>query len=372
MNLQSPVLLVPASLGLVLAATRLVPLAAATQDEAPAPSKSGLVRVFPQGSEEPLASFDAEAWRERLGAADLDAREAAFAELVELARHDGAARAWIDAARAGADEIAWSARLAWRELEALRPRSPFDVWGGTHDLDEFERMVEEFTQRMAPGWNHRLDPFVVPFPGLQKSTPIPQGIAPGQSQSSKQVEVQGGSEGWTIRIQETIDGQDSVREFQGKTLEEILEANPELRGEVGVSGALLEPGFSLRIGSQAGEPFDFDSLFGSLGVRPSPLAAPFGGPEPTPMLRTDLLGILARPATAEEGGEGLYVRSTVPGTIAQLLGIAGGDIVLEVNGKELASVEDVTAALAERGPDGRVEAVWKDASGRRRTGTWRP
>jgi hypothetical protein len=322
----------------------------------------GLVPIPPRSA--PASDFDAAATTEALSAADLAAREASFDELLATAHRDPAAAAWIEETAQGTGELAWTARLALRELQRSRPHSPFDVWNGASDLDEFERMIEEFTGRVAPGWNSRLDPFVVPFPGLQQQTPI----APGQAMSrAKRVDVQNGTDGWTIRVTETVDGEENVREYKGATLEEILEANPELKDEVGVSGALVGPGISFRIGSPANQPFDFDALRRNLGVRPPPAA---GAEEAG--VRTDILGVIARPASAEEGGHGLYVRSIAPGTIAALLGITGGDVLLEVNGKALSSVDDVTAALAARGQDGRVEAVWRDGSGRRRTGSWRP
>jgi hypothetical protein len=215
---------------------------------------------------------------------------------------------------------------------------------------------------------------VIPFPRLGQ-TPL-SSLPPGTSRS-RRVDVQNDADGWHIRIIEDEDGEESVREFAGETLEEILEANPELKDEVGISGALLGPGLSLRIGSPDGKPFDFDALFGNFGVRPDPgrggigswLRAPDRADEP---IRTDILGVYARPATPEEGGAGLYVRATMPGTIAPLLGIRPGDVLLEVNGLEMHALEDVTAALAERGDGGRVQAAWRDAYGRRRTGTWRP
>jgi S1-C subfamily serine protease len=125
----------------------------------------------------------------------------------------------------------------------------------------------------------------------------------------------------------------------------------------------------MRIGSPAGQTFDFDSLFGNLGVRPGLTPLPVGGAD---KIRTDVFGVRARPATEAEGGQGLYVHSTEPATIANLLGIARGDVLLEVNGRALSTLEDVTTALGQRGPDGRVEAVWRDGAGRRRTGSWRP
>jgi hypothetical protein len=338
----------------------------------PAGRARGLVRVLPGERigvlDEP---FDADRARADLTDADLDRRLAAFERAVERARHDSAAHGWLEELAAkGQGELAWTARLALREVRERQPQSPFDVWSGKSDLDEFERMVEEFSERFAPGWNHRLDPLAIPFPGLGQ-TPV----APGTSSSSRRVDVRNDAGGWVIRITEGEDGEESVREFRGETLEEILEANPELKDQVGISGALLGPGLSLRIGSPKGERFDFSELFGNLGVRPGPgpgiggLVPRAGDGEP---IRTDILGVYARPASPEEGGEGLYVRSTVPGTIAPLLGIRPGDVLLAVNGRELETLEDVSTALRERADDGRVEAAWRDARGRHRTGTWRP
>jgi hypothetical protein len=328
----------------------------------------GLLRVQPAGPQGADDEFDAGEWRAALADLDLDRRLASFERLVTRARRGGAAQAFLDEAALGSDDLAWTARLALREVRSSRPRSPFDVWSGASDLDEFERMLEDFTQRVAPGWNRKVDPLVIPFPGLQGQTPV----LPGSGTSrSRRVEIQNGADGWTIKVTEDDDGDESTREYSGKTLEEILEANPALKDEVGISGSLVGPGLSFRIGSPADQTFDFDALFGNLGVRRLAPALP-GASHPRGQIRTDILGVIARPATAEEGGAGLLVRSTVPGSIAALLGIQGGDVLLEVNGRELHAIDDVTQALAQRGESGQVAASWLDAQGRRRTGTWHP
>jgi len=343
-------------------------------ESAPEPARPRtLIRVgAPQAVDEQVEpALDCDEWTAALSDPDLDRRLAAFEDVVSRASRDGEAREFLEGLAAGSGELAWTAKLALRDLDRAAPRGPFGVWHGAKNLDDVERMLEEFTQRVAPGWNHRIDPLVIPFPGLTPQTPL----IPGGSAQSRRVDVRNDADGWTIKITEDADGEESVREYSGETLEEILEANPELKDEVGISGSLVGPGMSLRIGSPSDRTFDFDALFGNLGVRPAPENTFRSAPrtlERDDPVRTDILGVVARPATADEGGRGLHVRSTVPGSIAALLGIEGGDVLLSVNGRELATIDDVTEALQARGEDGRIEAAWIDSYGRRRSGTWRP
>src|SRR6185436_7098882 len=81
--------------------------------------KAPSAAVSPDGSSsqgESVASFDAERWRKELVAGDLDQRQASYEELVQLARRDPAARAALEEWSQGNDELAWTSRLALREL----------------------------------------------------------------------------------------------------------------------------------------------------------------------------------------------------------------------------------------------------------------
>src|SRR5689334_16199034 len=96
---------------------------ASTKEAKNGSTKSGLVRLRDDGGQEKARDadeadrFDRDAWRAKLGAKDLDARERDLDALIELARTDDAAR---DALRDWASnekdrELAWTSRLALRE-----------------------------------------------------------------------------------------------------------------------------------------------------------------------------------------------------------------------------------------------------------------
>ncbi|MCZ6596662.1 MAG: hypothetical protein O7B99_03385, partial [Planctomycetota bacterium] len=118
---------IPFSLPLVAAPVVVaVLLASAVRQD----REAGLVPVAPderslrapqQQGAEPVA-FDPEAWRAALVATDLEEREEAFARIVRLAQRDPAARDLLEALAHGDDrELAWTARLAQRELRSRRP-----------------------------------------------------------------------------------------------------------------------------------------------------------------------------------------------------------------------------------------------------------
>ncbi|MEM7310479.1 MAG: PDZ domain-containing protein [Planctomycetota bacterium] len=352
------------------------PEATEAQPAPPAPAEPrGLVPLLPDESAGARAEFVPKEWRDALTHPDLDAREEAFERMVRLARSSEEAFAWLRAVSGEADrELAWTARLLLREVETSMAEDPFALFGRTQDLSELERRLKEFTTRLAPSWNRQVDPLVVPFAGLTRPNPTFPGAG-----SSKSFNIENGSDGWVVRVVEAEDGEESVREFRGETLEEILEANPELKNEPGISAMISGEGFSLRIGGPGDVPFDFDQLLGQFGPGQPRGKVWLRGParlQPAEPLRTDVLGVAVRSIESAEGAtgasHGLYVLSTAPGTIAQLLGILPGDVLLRVNGKQLKTEADLTEALAERPEDGSVETVWRDALGRRRSGIWRP
>jgi len=70
-------------------------------------------------------------------------------------------------------------------------------------------------------------------------------------------------------------------------------------------------------------------------------------------------------------GLGLRVRTVVPGSLAQALGVRAGDILLELEGRALRSGEDVREALARR-PIGEPVELLVLRSGQRRELVWSP
>ena len=104
----------------------------APQESEPAPG--GLQRVEPLGSNDgeqqaragmsadALGPFDEQGWRQRLSDPDHARREVAFDRIVQLALGDAGVRAWIGSLAAAPEqgELAWTARLALRELDLLK------------------------------------------------------------------------------------------------------------------------------------------------------------------------------------------------------------------------------------------------------------
>src|SRR5688572_13676480 len=97
----------------------------APQDPAGRTFGGKLIRVAPAQQADPLARSeleveDLEGWRKRLSAEDLDERERAFDELVAAAQRQPALQQALEEwSRDAADpDLAWSARLALREMRA--------------------------------------------------------------------------------------------------------------------------------------------------------------------------------------------------------------------------------------------------------------
>ncbi len=356
-----------------------------------------LVKVAPipaeeEQSEDPLErvfrkDFDREEWIERLTDADLEARERTYVDLVRRARIDPLARAVLeelaqDATRA---ELAWTARLALRELgRANFPGFLPDDLGGFGLDGRMEEMLKQLWQE-RPSF-----PFSPPQrPRLRLQVPSAPS-SPGSSSSERSVQVQQTPEGAKIVITETIDGKESTREYEGKNLEEILEQHPELSDELHVSA--IPDGFRLQWNKEDPwqgllAPFEY----GDEGRRlpqaflerhglfdPSELDRFFAPTEKSRALRTDVLGVVIASAISQDRAQelgvpsGLVVQSVSQGTIAALLGIRAGDLLLEVNGKPLARAQDITNELEARAEDGSLTVVWIDDLGQRNTKTWTP
>jgi S1-C subfamily serine protease len=167
-----------------------------------------------------------------------------------------------------------------------------------------------------------------------------------------------GPEGVSIRVETETNGQRETKTYEGESLAAILEANPELAKKLSAGRSALQPmpGFAPESGSPA---------------RPEPEAS-------AAPLRTDVLGVIVREPTAAERGRaglsqgGMAVERVAEGTIADVVGLRPGAILVEINGQAIDSREAISAALAERAPDGELRLTLFDAFGRRQTRTWRP
>lgn len=351
----------------------------AAQDAGDDGTRGGLVRV------EPEADFDAQVWRERLTQPDLAERERAFGELVEQARQERDAEDALETWSRGAGELAWTARLALRELRrtggALRPQTaPFrgDPFGGDPFLrdffgpdpfgrgrfggagDPFEAMRQRM-QRMLEEF-HGSDP----FGGLDRDLDL-RSLPPGASSRSQSFQLRQTPDGVEVEITEDDGEGPSKRTYRAPSLEELYDAHPELRDRIGVQ----------RL--ESGAPFGRGLRDFLREVRPPEgpaLEGPSDGPPPQGLrraddtvTRTDKLGVYFDPEVAE--GE-FVIEGVEPGTIASALRLRAGDVLLELNGTEVSSAEDIRRALEIRFPDEDVRVLVRTATGAEEELVWTP
>jgi hypothetical protein len=291
-------------------------------------------------------------WRERLGDADLERRGRSYEILLAEARKAAALRTEIqswtrtDGASSVVErELAWTGRLLLGDLERVcqscgasrQGRPPglprwFDAFGG--GADPFQQLREQM-ERLQQGW-----------PGVPRTS----------ARESEGLRVEMGPNGVRVEIGEGRDGESETRVYEAKTIEDLLQAHPELRGRMGSRFPLWRAGPGE--GGETAELFPFERLF-------------TGAP-----LRTDVLGVVLRQPSGDgdEGGAerpGLLVDRTLGGTIASVLGLRRGDRLLSLNGLPLEKAADVTRILEARSTGGEVRLVWEDVHGRRRERVWR-
>jgi hypothetical protein len=321
------------------------------------------------------ARFDVHEWSRKLGTDDLDERERAYQDVVDLAVHDDAARAALEtwAKDTSNPGLAWTARLALREVER-RPgthlRALKSFGGGA--MDDMRNRFQELERRFGG-----LDSL---FGDLQRDFDrMFQGAPPGATRHSRaeSYRMRVTPEGVEIEIDEDVDGQRKTRSYKGGSIEEILQANPELRERIGDGPNVrffgLQDPFELHVRPRQGwnatppvpEP-DAD--------RWSQPAKPLGKPD---AVRTDILGVQYTTPTDElrtklglDEGVGIEVERTEPRTIASALGLQPGDVVIALNGRTLKGRDDVVSALRDRQPGEPVRLEVVDPQGKRHTLTW--
>jgi len=357
------------------------PQAAGTAQKGGALRKAPAVAAPAQSSSQELLfarTFDRQAWSELLQVADLEQREHHLDDLLSRARIDPQARLYLEELARAQDgsELAWTARLALRELGRAR----FAVggpWSGGLGLgldgllggDPFEEMMRQMLDEGGAGL-HLHPPGFGPGTGTSGAT---GSGATAPSSSTKRVQVQQGADGVRIEISEQIDGKSSTKTYEGPDMQHILSANPELREELG--GLELDPGGVGRFSFDLGTPWlerRLERLWGSRGAPDLP-PTPLGRTRP---LSTDKLGVIVHPLAAERARElgleeqGLYVERTAPGTYAQLLGVGPGDVLLELNGRPLRELDDIGALMSARSPDEDLTLSWIDQLGQHHRQTW--
>jgi PDZ domain len=330
-------------------------------------------RAAAQASDEP---FDAQHWQSALTQSDLAKRERAFADLAELAERDAAARE-CETMR-GDGELSWTCRMLMREIDGagrwrrfgLAPQSGFGMRPFDFDHNPFATQgeLEELRERMQRMFDD-LRGGLAPLPGAPAQPALP-GL-PGAQGSSRSIQMEQGPDGCKVTVEEEVDGKLEKRSYEAASLEELLDAHPELREKVGLSIAKPNaPGWPERLDRWYLPRARSDG--GWLDTWPL-VAGGDQGP-----LRTDILGVIvgavpaARAQELELGDDvGLLVQRAEPGTIAAVLGIGAGDVLVEINGRAIRSRDDIGAVLRERKRGEEVGVTWYDARGLKRSRTWR-
>lgn len=327
--------------------------------------------------------FDREEWRGLLGTSDLDLRERHFEDLLRRARIDPLARQFLEelARDTSATELAWTARLALRELGPMRPLARMLPGHPLQMNPQLEEMLREF-------WT---DPDGMTFflhPPSGGRVPNLQGAGG----SSRSVSVHQTPEGARIVVTEDVDGQKKERVYEGASIDQILQSTPDLAKELEELGVALgdaSGNVDLRFDLSGGawkdllRPFEYgekpEELFQRFFSDQGAFQRSFSPQSQSRPVRTDVLGVKPLPLTPEhaaelalEPGVGLYVVSTYPGTIAHLLGVRSGHVLLELNDQPLRTDADITTVMRARAPEGELTLLWIDELGQRQTKTWRP
>lgn len=340
-------------------------------------SKGKLERVTDRDKDKDTEDrFDQDAWRKRLSASDLEERVRAFDELAALAGRNDEARKALEAwSKDDKDsQLAWTSRLLLRELDkspwrTLRPRlGGFGGHGGmdpNFDFDDFARRFDDLDSMfgdLRSQWGDML-----------RSMPTP---STGGSSSSHSMSLRVGPDGVTCDVTEDVDGQPKVtHHYTAGSMDELLQAHPELRESLG--------GTRFQVFGFPGGGVNVIPRRGLSGTSPRlrlgdemPLERrgdDSGGPP------TDRLGIQCRGVSKDraselgiDSGVGLSVEDVVPGTIASLLGLRRGDVVVEVNGVTIHGTDDVKKTLHDRGANAEVSVVVVGEGGQKRSLTWKP
>jgi len=372
-----------------LVSTLAVPVAAQEKGSGKSEPRRSAEEAQGQKLDRLIEELGAASFRERRGAAEAlsEMGEAALPALREAAEnHDD-------------PEVQWRARRLLRQMDTgdardLRQRRGTEPRRDRHrlrapsDLGDLEGRFEELFSRLEREFGvdvprHRFfrDQFFrdleeqleVPGRGFGRMPPPGFGRTPPPGfghDSDRSMEMRVGPDGVTIEITETNgDGESETKRYQAPDMESLREKYPEVAQRYldGGSG-----GTTFRFWSD-GSPFkgmempdmpefermempdmpEFDRMM------PGQMPMPFGE---MPGRQGPMLGVMVSELDEEALSElgidheqAMEVQQVLPGSLAERLGIAEGDVLLEVNGDPVGSPADVSRALAEAGDDLRVD-----------------
>lgn len=252
------------------------PPAAVGAEAEPAPTQRGQafepLRPAGPAGQAPLQLDLEDAIVESLSVPDLDAREAAFDRWAERSVREEPVRRALEAIAADESDVdvAFTARLALREAERGVARSAPLRSRGVDAFDEMRRELERvfgadpFTSNASPFAGRRgFDPFAGRDP-FQRIEPFWRGAAPGQGDLRERMdrmhaeieEMLGGAPGLSrvggssgdwhssgmsvevhpdgVKVTITENGADGqeTRTYEAPSIDELLEAHPELEGRI--------------------------------------------------------------------------------------------------------------------------------------------
>lgn len=373
--MKSVWILTPAA-GLALSALGLASLSFAQNRLQP------LQRGAPVLSPDESAQPDLQSWKAQLSESDLDLREQAFERAVRAARQHPELRAELErwAGDSSVPDLAWTSRLVLREAQqataqpfagAWNQDNPWGLSGGTQlDLQGLLGQMEDL--------HGNLDHL---FGQLDQGQGVPTQPQAGMSSRSESFQLRSGPDGVECEVTKDVDGEKVTETYRAASLEELLEQHPELRDQIS-----MQPfgGHSLGLAFPGGAQGGLGNLGGMGGpsfrwLGPNSGAGRWDYVAPRAPARTDILGVLVEPVPAEraqelglEAGVGLTVQRVEPGTIADVLGVRRGHVLVELDGRALTNRDDISAALTARAADAELHLVLVDRWGERRTRSWKP
>jgi len=317
-------------------------------------SAQGLERVAPRGQKESLPElyareFQREEWKTALTVADLELRERNLDGLLQRARLDPVARAFLEelARDPAVGELAWTARLALRELGRARFAPRASLLGPDH-LGQAGRLDEMMKQFLGNG---------LARPGMPKRGGLVLEGLGGR------VQLEHGEGFARLEVLQGSGAEAQRRVFEGESLEAILRAHPELEGLLG--------GLGTPNGSTLEAP-------GRGRIEGPTFATPLGPAQRSVPLTTDKLGVIVAPVSAEQARElaladdqGLEVARVMPESFASLLGVLPGDVLLELDGVQLRQPDDIERVMRARAQDADLALTWIDGLAQRQKKSWK-
>lgn len=304
---------------------------------------------------------------EQLGARDYQSRRTAESSL--RARGSEALDALRKAAADDSDaEIQWRARRLVRQIESgsdgrlqrrgspPQPAAPNGQrwppgFGNTPDNDaDLERVFGDMFERLerdfgvdVPRGRFFQDDF---FKSLQQQMEdMRRGAAMGLPGSGQAFNMRIGPDGVRVEITEKAeDGKSDTKVYEAPDVKTFRDKYPEIAQRYLRDSGPTVWGFGGRL------PGVFRSIAPLPPVDPNDYTAPMG--DAAIVDNGERLGVLVEALSPElrdflqlEPGVGLRVQSVNDGSLAQTLGLAEGDVLLEVAGKQIGTPIDVREAL---------------------------